>query len=129
MKALFVGRFQPLHAGHVHAINAAREQYGDVTVVVGSSQEAGTALNPLPVDQRIAALRTELPDVRVVAQEDVFNDKEWVRQIARKVDFDAVVTGNDWVRDCFRNAGHRVEEPEWYMPEKYNGTRIRGKGL
>ena len=39
------------------------------------------------------------------------------------------VTGNDWVRDCFRKFGHKVEEPEFYKPEKYNGTMIRKKML
>ncbi len=127
--ALFVGRFQPFHKGHLHAIEAAREQHGDVTVVVGSAQEQGTDDNPLAIEQRVAMLRRELPDVRIVPQNDVFNDKEWVRQIARKVDFDAVVTGNDWVRNCFRKGGHYVEEPEWFHPEKYNGTKIRSKYL
>ena len=127
--ALFVGRFQPFHKGHLHAIKAAQEQYGGVTVVVGSAQEHGTGSNPIPVEQRVAMIRRELPGIKIVTQDDVFNDKEWVRQIARKVDFDAVVTGNDWVRDCFRSQNHFVEEPEWHMPEKYNGTRIREKLL
>lgn len=125
MNALFVGRFQPLHKGHLHAINAAREQFGDVTVVVGSSQEWGTEVNPIPVEQRVALLRREMPDIKILTQRDVFNDKEWARQLKRKVDFDVAITGNDWTRDCFRGAGINVEEPEWYKPEKYNGTRLR----
>lgn len=129
MKALFVGRFQPFHTGHLHAIKAAKEQYGDIVVVVGSTQEWGTEENPLTIEQRIAELRRQLPDVKIITQQDVFNDKEWVRQIRRKVDFDIAITGNDWTRDCFRNAGLKVEEPEWYMPERYNGTRIRRKML
>ncbi|MFC2174264.1 adenylyltransferase/cytidyltransferase family protein [archaeon] len=129
MKAVFVGRFQPFHKGHLHAIEAAREQFGDVTVVVGSAQKYGTAVNPLPVGQRIEAIKRELPDVRIVTQNDVFNDREWVRQIQEKVNFDVAVTGNDWVRDCFRKFGHSVEEPEFLSPEKYNGTAIRKRKL
>ena len=118
MKALFVGRFQPLHKGHIHAINAAREQFGDVTLVVGSAQKYGTAANPLPVGQRIEMIRKEFPDIRIVTQEDVFNDREWIRQITHKTEFDIAITGNDWVRDCFRKFNHPVEEPEFYKPEK-----------
>ena len=129
MKALFVGRFQPFHQGHLHAIQAAKEHYGDVVVVVGSSQFEGTDDNPITVEQRVASIRQALPDVNIVTQPDVFNDKEWARQVARKVDFDVAVTGNDWVRDCFRSAGKTVEEPEWYHPEKYNGTTIRKRML
>lgn len=125
MRALFVGRFQPFHEGHLHAIQAAKDQYGDVTVVVGSSQESGTQLNPLPAEQRIETIRAALPGIKVVTQGDVFNDKEWVNQLRRKVDFDVAVTGNDWVRDCFRGSNVPVEEVEWYMPEKFNGSRIR----
>jgi len=124
-----VGRFQPLHKGHLHAIQAAKEQFGSVTVVVGSAQERGTELNPLPIEQRVALLRQEMPDIKIVTQDDIFNDREWARQIRRKVDFDVAVTGNDWVKTCFRGTGIPVEEPEWYMPEKYNGTRIRRKLL
>jgi len=118
-----------LHKGHLHAIQAAKEQFGDVTVVVGSAQEWGTEMNPLPVEQRVALLRREMPDVKIMTQNDIFNDREWARQIRRKVDFDVAITGNDWVKKSFSGIGIPVEEPEWYMPEKYNGTRIRRKLL
>ena len=41
-----VGRFQTLHNGHADMIGKALEICGKVGVLVGSSQESGTANNP-----------------------------------------------------------------------------------
>ena len=126
MKALFVGRFQPFHEGHAHAIRAAQKKYGEVIVLVGSAQKHGTKNNPLTADERIALIRKEFPEIKIVAQDDVFNDERWVREIKEKAKFDVVVSSNGWVKRCFEKAGVKVEEPEMHKPEKFSGTKIRG---
>ncbi|MCK4327378.1 MAG: adenylyltransferase/cytidyltransferase family protein [Candidatus Diapherotrites archaeon] len=125
MKALFVGRFQPFHDGHAHAIKAAQEKYGEVVVLIGSAQKHGTKTNPLTADERAALIRKEFPDIKIVTQDDVFNDERWVREIKEKTDFDVVVSSNDWVKRCFEKAGYEVVEPELHEPERYSGTKMR----
>ena len=49
---LLIGRFQPLHNGHVYMIRKALKICKTVTVFVGSSQEKGTFKNPFSYDYR-----------------------------------------------------------------------------
>ncbi len=44
--ALFIGRFQPFHKGHLFSLNKCFEIAEKVIVGVGSSQESGTENNP-----------------------------------------------------------------------------------
>ena len=44
--SLIVGRFQGLHAGHVHLIETALSVSDRVLILIGSAQEHGTILNP-----------------------------------------------------------------------------------
>ena len=49
---VLVGRFQPLHIGHIDMINKAVRICSGVGVFIGSSQESGTAKNPLSFELR-----------------------------------------------------------------------------
>ena len=44
--ALFIGRFQPFHNGHLYSLNKCLEIGEQVVIAVGSSQESGTENNP-----------------------------------------------------------------------------------
>ena len=49
---LIVGRFQIFHIGHRNIVRAALKLCDRVLVLIGSSQEAGTAKNPLSYETR-----------------------------------------------------------------------------
>ena len=49
---LIVGRFQVFHIGHRNIVRAALRLCDRVLVLIGSSQEAGTAKNPLSYETR-----------------------------------------------------------------------------
>lgn len=44
---LYLGRFQPLHTGHISIIDRMLNECDHVIIAVGSSQESGTERNPL----------------------------------------------------------------------------------
>ena len=46
MKALFVGRFQPLHKGHLQVFQNISKEYDEVIIGIGSSQYSDTSKNP-----------------------------------------------------------------------------------
>ncbi|MFB6077279.1 MAG: adenylyltransferase/cytidyltransferase family protein [Candidatus Nanohaloarchaea archaeon] len=123
MNAVFIGRFQPFHRGHLHAIRRAADRY-DVTVGIGSSQAAGTRNNPLSFDEREAVLSNciDLPIIGIPDQDD---NEDWMRYIEEHVAFDLGVSGNDLVRSIFADHGHRVEEPDLLQPDRFEGTAIR----
>ena len=52
MRALFIGRFQPFHKGHLKIIQQASETYDQILVGIGSSQYSHTVDNPFTAEER-----------------------------------------------------------------------------
>ncbi|MFN3804354.1 MAG: nicotinamide-nucleotide adenylyltransferase [Pyrobaculum sp.] len=53
MRALYVGRFQPLHWGHVKVVEWLLAQYDEVVVAIGSADKALTHDNPFTPGERL----------------------------------------------------------------------------
>ncbi len=117
--ALFIGRFQPLHRGHVHAIRQAMKKY-NVVIAVGSINKKGKD-NPFSYSQRRRMLEAEFPGVKIIGVKDT-TDRRWAKKI-KKLRFDAVISGNQRVWKCLK--GCRIEQPDFFHPGKYSGTGIR----
>ena len=52
MKALFIGRFQPFHKGHLKVIKDIIKKDYRVIIGIGSSQYSHTVDNPFTSDER-----------------------------------------------------------------------------
>ncbi len=124
MKAFFIGRFQPFHRGHMHAVQDAMDRY-DLTIGIGSAQEVNTLDNPLATHERRQVLNDCVPTVPVIPVPDRFDNDAWLDHIEAQVDVDAVISGNDLVRRLFRERGYTVEEPAYREPDRFEGTTIR----
>ncbi|MBI4173616.1 MAG: adenylyltransferase/cytidyltransferase family protein [Candidatus Aenigmarchaeota archaeon] len=128
MIALFAGRFQPLHNGHVHAIRQLLRQYDFVAIAICSPGRPDQA-NPFPFSARKrmleATLRAYRGRFKVVSQRDMHDDQAWAQSIAGKAKFDVAVSGNPWVRNCFAAIGKRAVALHFLQPARYSGTRIR----
>lgn len=57
MRALFIGRFQPLHWGHVKVVEWLLAQYDEVVVAIGSADKALTPENPFSAGERLEMFR------------------------------------------------------------------------
>lgn len=64
--ALYVGRFQPLHLGHISAIETALKICDRVLVLVGSAQESGTVRNPFDTQTRMELIKEVFGDKVIV---------------------------------------------------------------
>jgi len=51
-RALFIGRFQPFHNGHLHVATALSKRFDEVIIGIGSSQEKNTSQNPFSYNER-----------------------------------------------------------------------------
>jgi len=105
--ALFIGRFQPLHIGHLKVIEWILKKHDKVIVVIGSSQESNTKKNPFNSNERKEMINKTLKAEKIKKYEiieipDVHNDDVWVQAILKKVKFDTVFTNNPWVKRCFK---------------------------
>jgi len=124
MRALFVGRFQPLHKGHVHAIKDAMKRY-EVVIVIGSVGKRSFE-NPFSFRERKRMIESVFgKKLKIVGVRDFNDDERWVEEVEKKVKFDIVISGNEWTRRCFRKAGYKLLYPKFLNPTKYSGKEIR----
>lgn len=126
---LFLGRFQPLHNGHLAAIREVAPQVDKLYIGIGSANESGTERNPFTVEQReemVRAVTRELPIVEIVKVPDFpGRDDLWMEYIREHLpELDVVFTGNPTVRELFESGGYKVVGIQ--MIEGVSGTEIRG---
>lgn len=128
--ALFVGRFQPLHKGHVRVIKNLLRRFEKIIIAIGSIQEKRTEKNPFSFAERRKMLKLvfnkEIASgrIEIIGVKDEKSDEKWTRKIMKRARFDTVITGNPWVAKCFRGK-KTVKMIKLWKPEVYNGTVIR----
>ena len=124
--ALFVGRFQPFHKGHEHALRLLFKRFDKVVIAIGSVNRIDRN-NPFSFEQRKkmvnAVLKKYRKRYRIIEVPDFPSDKKWAAYISRKTRFDVVVTRNAWTKRCFR--GFKIIEQRPFRPDAYSATRIR----
>jgi len=133
LRALFPGRFQPFHKGHLAVVKWSLERVDELVIVVGSAQESHTLQNPMTAGERVLAIRRALEDegidlrkVYIIPVPDILMNSAWVAHVRTYVPpFEAVVTRNPLVKVLFEEAGYEVLEPPPFGREKYVATNIR----
>ncbi len=88
--AIYIGRFQPVHSGHLALLQRALASAAQVIVVVGSAWQARSPKNPFTWQEREAMLRAALPAadsarVRVLPMRDWYNEAVWVKAVRAAV--------------------------------------------
>lgn len=87
--AVFIGRMQPMHNGHLAAIKTACESAQKVLILVGSSNAAPSTKNPFTADWRIEVAREVIADklpehaTKVVFERlpDLPTNSAWVKSV------------------------------------------------
>jgi len=118
---VFIGRFQPLHNGHIHVINEALKKTEKLILLVGSSNIAPSPRNPFSFDQRKmmieqAATRREIKAgmERLLIEpirDTPYNDRDWIVNVQKSVD--RIIA-----RDCYGKS-----------PESKSSVRVGLTGL
>ena len=128
--ALFVGRFQPFHMGHMLAIEEILRKHDHIIIIVGSARQHDTSENPFSVNERIEMMKMSLlargiKDFEIDSLEDFNDDKLWTSAVKDAYKFDAVYSQNPWTLECFRRNGVNVKKHRLYHKRKYSGVGIR----
>ena len=131
--ALFIGRFQPLHHGHIYVLNTIFNLYNIVKIGIGSSQLSHLPNDPFTSEERIKFIKAALKKRKIVNKRyniyeipDIFNAKKWVNHVVSIVgDFNVVFSNSDWVRDLFQNEGFKLGRKITIFNKKFNGNNIR----
>ncbi|MFH1073103.1 MAG: adenylyltransferase/cytidyltransferase family protein [Nanoarchaeota archaeon] len=126
---LFIGRFQPLHNGHVDAVCQALTRCKRLIMILGSANVQNEK-NPYSLTQRKhmlnAVFRKEMRAGRitVVPVLDYPRHREWINTVINAAgDFQVVFTRNRLTRSIFLKKGYAV-----FMLKKnidVHSTRIR----
>ena len=88
--AIYIGRFEPVHNGHMALLQRALDSAQQVIVVVGSAWQARSPKNPFTWQEREAMLRGALPAadsarVQVLPMRDYYNEAVWVQAVRQGV--------------------------------------------
>lgn len=84
---IFIGRFQPVHRGHIHAIGIAASQVDKLYILVGSANQCRSIKNPWTYSERVNMLRSKLwtshiTNVEFVPMNDYpYNDTQWIADV------------------------------------------------
>ncbi|PJC53891.1 MAG: hypothetical protein CO029_00355 [Candidatus Magasanikbacteria bacterium CG_4_9_14_0_2_um_filter_41_10] len=123
-KALYIGRFQPFHLGHVYALGQIVEP--EITIGIGSSQYSRTDNNPYTYEERKRMLES-IPfekKMEILPIPDIHDEEQWVEHVIRITGPVGIVyTGNAWVKELFEKNGYNVKDIMIKNP--YSGTTIR----
>lgn len=134
-RALFIGRFQPFHNGHLAMAKRILESNEEIIVGIGSAQYSHTGENPFTAGERYEMIKRALDadgihDYHIVPIPDTHVHSIWVSHIRSLVPhFDVVYSNSDLVVRLFGEHGVKVLSPPLMARERLSGTEIRARML
>lgn len=135
MRALFIGRFQPFHLGHLSILQRLSQRYEMIIIGIGSSQYHDTTENPFSEAERRQMIAQSLDAVgisryRIVPIPDIHNPPRWVDHVCSIVsDFDIVIANNPLTKKLFSQKGYLVKGTAYFNRKEYSGKEIRRRIL
>jgi nicotinamide-nucleotide adenylyltransferase len=135
-RALYLGRFQPFHNGHMNIIKELCDEYDQVVIALCSAQCRNTPTNPFSYHERYEMMTqslhnqglTEGQDYIIIPIPDINCYEKWA-DFCNVIygDYDVVITNNPDTRKLFEKRGDKVEGHELseYNGKMITGTRIR----
>lgn len=109
---IFIGRFQPVHQGHIHALGIAASQVAQLYIFVGSANQCRSIKNPWTFQERKAMLMAKLHANRIYNYEIVpindyrYSDTQWMADVRATIEhfteevptlFGHMKDGNDYL--------------------------------
>lgn len=110
---VYIGRFQPLHNGHVQVIKDALETFDRVIILIGSANQRSSFKNPFNYKTRkhwIESTFNYNNKVQVFPLNDyIYNDTKWMSDVRETVN--KVVTHGQKISLI----GYDKDESSWYL--------------
>ena len=112
---ILVGRFQPVHIGHVQAIEFALENSNKLFIVVGSAEKSNQKRNPFTFEERkkmieLAINEKELQDnISIIPINDANNHTEWISSIKNTIgEYNLIFTNDELTEKLFKKNETKV---------------------
>jgi nicotinamide-nucleotide adenylyltransferase len=131
--ALFIGRFQPFHLGHLATVRFALGKAQIVVIVVGSAQKSHEPRNPFTSGERIKMINETLnaekidaKRIMIVPVPDVGDHSMWTHKLDTLVpEYDLVIANDPFTLMLFRERGIKVLQAPLYRRSEMAATEIR----
>lgn len=139
--ALFVGRFQPFHKGHLEVVKKILKTNERVIIAIGSAEKNFLPENPLTASERFQLIEESLIEAKIPAERyciipvrNLDNYALWVNHVNVYVPpYTKLYTGSEIVKACYEGKYNRPGEktkigPEIIQIKRENGissTKIR----
>ncbi len=130
-RALFIGRFQPFHNGHLAMAKRILEEHEEVIIGIGSAQYSHTGENPFTAAERFEMIHRALDgegvhNYHIIPIPDTHVHSVWVGHVLSLVPkFDAVYTNSALVIRLFKERGVHVVSLPMVEREDLSGTEVR----
>jgi len=131
MKALFIGRFQPFHNGHLKVIQEGITDFSFLYIGVGSSQYEHTLENPFSYTERKTMIEVALNEqqrsqIQIIPIPDIHDPPRWVQHVRTIIDdFDIVISNNSFTAQLFKEQGYRIKQTVLFNRNILSGKEIR----
>lgn len=135
MRALYLGRFNPPHKGHIHAIKFILEQpdIDEIIILIGSGEKGYSTKNPFTGGERLEMVTAivrknfDFKKFYIASIPDVNRNTIWPANVIDLVpSFDVVFTNNPLVQQLFlKIASKKVREVPLSNRRDYSGKEIR----
>lgn len=136
-RALFVGRFQPFHLGHLYAVKEILREMDELIIVVGSAQMSHEPDNPFTAGERLEMTRSALEGAGIdpkrymlIPIPDAPAHRVWVSQVESQTPrFEVVYTNQPLTRRLLIEEGYVVNGIELHRRDLFEATEIRRRIL
>lgn len=128
--ALLIGRFQPIHKGHIRLIERYSKAGFSIKLGVGSTNKSLERDNPLTFNERkkmisMALKESNIKKFQIFSIPDIKEDADYVKHVLKIVrKFDTIITGNPRVLKLFLK--YNCKKP-WNIESFHESQRPGGE--
>lgn len=123
--ALFLGRFQPFHKGHLYVIKEILKKNDRVIIAIGSAENNYLPANPFTAAERFEMIDAAMKEAKIPAEKyciipirNINNYQLWVNHVNSYVPhYTRVYTGSKLVRACYEGKYSKPSEKNKVGPE------------
>lgn len=125
-EAIFIGRFQPFHKGHLDAIKQILKKHKSILIIIGSAQIKRTEKNPFSYIERKKILQKilnfEKINYKIISLNDYKKDITWINKlmIYKKNQF---YSSNEYVVNLLNKYNFKVKKVNFNI--KISAMKIR----
>ena len=137
VRAILIGRMQPVHNGHMEVIKQTLNEVDEIIIGIGSAQLSHELKDPFTAGERIVMMTQALAEIGVdpsryyiIPMQAINFNALWASHVKMLTPpFNIVYSGNPLVKQLFSEEGYEVRQPPLYDRLHLSGTEVRRRIL